>query len=74
MTNQLLPFQSFNSKESLIADNKVKTNLIYITVIIAVITTIALLPIIKISLSIQGRGIIRPITEKLKLRPFSPKW
>ncbi|QQS50982.1 MAG: HlyD family efflux transporter periplasmic adaptor subunit [Bacteroidota bacterium] len=68
MTNQLLPFQSFNSKESLIADNKVKTNLIYITVIIAVITTIALLPIIKISLSIQGRGIIRPITEKTEIK------
>lgn len=67
MQNQLIPFHS-SSKEDFLLGNKVKTKVIYITTVIAIITAIALLPIIKISLSIQGRGIIRPITEKAEIK------
>lgn len=67
MQNQLIPFLSF-SKEDFISNNKVKSKTIYIISVIAVITAITLLPIIKVSLSIQGRGIIRPITEKAEIK------
>ena len=59
--------------ESLISCNKVKSRTIYITSVLAIITAIALLPIIKVTLSIQGRGIIRPITEKAEIKAIQPE-
>lgn len=72
MQNQLFPLFPF-SKEDFLSKNKVKTNTIYIITVIAVITAIALLPIIKVSLSIQGRGIIRPKTEKAEIKAIQPE-
>ncbi len=56
------------SKEAFLASNKVKTKVIYIVVIISIIVGIVLLPVIKISLSVQGHGIIRPVTEKAEIK------
>ena len=48
-----------NTLENLIAKNKTKSLSIYLVVVIAIATFIGLLPIIKIDISSQSRGIIR---------------
>ena len=48
-----------NTLENLIAKNKTKSISIYLVVVIAIATFIGLLPIIKIDISSQSRGIIR---------------
>ena len=48
-----------NTLENLIAKNKTKRISIYLVVVLAIATFIALLPVIKIDISSQSRGIIR---------------
>jgi HlyD family secretion protein len=60
---------SFNhTKETIIHNNTVKTKILYVVVVFVIISAIVLLPVIKVSLSVQGRGIIRPITEKAEIK------
>ncbi len=47
---------------------KVRTQLIYITVLAAVLTALAALPLIRVDVSVKSAGLIRPITEKHELR------
>lgn len=55
------------TKESLLYSNSVKTKFLYILIVISIIVCIALLPVIKVAISVQGRGIIRPISEKTEV-------
>ncbi|MBN2763623.1 MAG: HlyD family efflux transporter periplasmic adaptor subunit [Bacteroidales bacterium] len=57
-----------NTIETLLYENNVKSNTIYIIVITTIIIFIFLLPFINVSVSIQGRGFIRPVTEKTEIK------
>jgi multidrug resistance efflux pump len=48
-----------NTLENLIAKNKTKSFSIYLIILLAVITLLGLLPVIKLDISSQSRGIIR---------------
>ena len=54
-----------NTLENLIAKNKTKSISIYLVVVLAIATFIALLPVIKIDISSQSRGIIRSKTDNV---------
>lgn len=56
-----------NTLENLIAKNKTKSISIYLVVVLALITFLALLPVIKIDISSQSRGIIRSKTDNVPL-------
>lgn len=49
-----------------------KSRLIYISVIVCFLACIAALPFIRVSISVQGRGIIRPVSELAEVRVISP--
>jgi membrane fusion protein, peptide pheromone/bacteriocin exporter len=68
MSLKLWPVSPSQTKEAFLSTNTVKTKALYIVIVIALIIIIALLPIIKVSLSVQGRGIIRPVSEKTELK------
>lgn len=54
-----------NTLENLIAKNKTKSLSIYLVIVLAVLVFIALLPVIKIDISNQSRGIIRSKTDNV---------
>lgn len=54
-----------NTLENLIAKNKTKSFSIYLILIIAILIFLGLLPIIKVDISSQSRGIIRSITDNV---------
>ena len=56
-----------HTTENLIAKNKTKSISIYLVVILALIVFLALLPVIKIDISSQSRGIIRSKTDNVPL-------
>jgi multidrug resistance efflux pump len=49
-------------------DTRVKSGIIYISILVCVLACIAALPIVRVSLSIQGRGIIRPVSELAEVK------
>jgi membrane fusion protein, peptide pheromone/bacteriocin exporter len=56
-----------NTIENLTARNKTKSISIYLVVLLAIVTLLALLPIIKLDISSQSRGIIRSTTDNVPL-------
>ena len=56
-----------NTLENLIAKNKTKSISIYLVVVLAIVVFIALLPVIKVDISSQSRGIIRSKTDNVPL-------
>ena len=54
-----------NTLENLIAKNKTKSISIYLVVVLAIAVFIALLPVIKLDISSQSRGIIRSKTDNV---------
>ena len=56
-----------NNLENLHAKNKTKSISIYFVVLLALFAFIALLPIIKVDISSQSRGIIRSKTDNVPL-------
>ena len=53
-----------NTLENLIAKNKTKSISIYLALVLAILVFLALLPVIKIDISSQSRGLIRSTTDK----------
>jgi len=47
---------------------KVRTQMIYTTVLVAVLLSLLALPFIKVDVSVKSAGIVRPVTEKNELR------
>jgi len=47
---------------------KVRTQLIYLTVLMAVLAALVALPFIKVDVSVKASGLVRPVTEKHELR------
>ena len=58
---------SIHNLENLVAKNKTKSFSIYLIVVLALITILSLLPIIKVDISSQSRGIIRSKTDNVPL-------
>jgi len=56
---------SVNTVENLIAKNKTKSFSIYLILIIGILIFLGLLPLIKVDISSQSRGIIRSITDNV---------
>jgi multidrug resistance efflux pump len=56
-----------NTTENLYAKNKTKSISIYLVVVLALLVFLALLPVIKIDISSQSRGIIRSKTDNVPL-------
>ena len=54
-----------NTIENLIAKNKTKSSNIYFAVVLAIILFFALLPVIKVDISSQSRGVIRSRTDNV---------
>jgi membrane fusion protein, peptide pheromone/bacteriocin exporter len=54
-----------NTLENLLSKNKTKSFSIYLVVILAIIVFCALLPIIKVDVSSQSRGIVRSVTDNV---------
>lgn len=54
-----------NTLENLIAKNKTKNISIYLALVLAIIVFLILLPIIKVDISSQSRGIIRSTTDNV---------
>jgi multidrug resistance efflux pump len=68
MVEQITSIDPLFVKETFLSTRTVKTKAIYIVVIFAILIVLVLLPIIKVSLSVQSRGIIRPVTEKTEIK------
>lgn len=60
-----------NTYENLLHKNKVKSISLYIFVLIVFISAIILLPIIKVDVSAQGRGIIRSESEPVPINSIA---
>jgi HlyD family secretion protein len=56
-----------NTLENLISKNKTKSFSIYLVLILAILIFLALLPVIKIDISSQSRGIVRSTTDNVPL-------
>ena len=56
-----------NTLENLIFKNKTKSISIYLVIILAILIFLALLPVIKIDISSQSRGIVRSTTDNVPL-------
>lgn len=56
-----------NTLENLIAKNKTKSVSIYVIILLFIIVFLALLPVIKIDISSQSRGIIRSKTDNVSV-------
>jgi HlyD family secretion protein len=53
--------------ETLYHRNKVKTFSIYLVVLLAVTAAIALLPVLKVDISTQARGVVRSVSENVPI-------
>lgn len=56
-----------NTTENLIAKNKTKSISIYLLVLLAIVLVLALLPVIKIDISSQSRGVVRSKTDNVPI-------
>ncbi len=69
MQNNLFPSQiSDNTTEHFLSRHSNKSQIIYSTIVFAVIVVIALLPVLKVDVSVQANGIIRPVCEKNEIK------
>jgi membrane fusion protein, peptide pheromone/bacteriocin exporter len=57
-----------NTIEFQVYNNSIKTQILYLIIIIFIIIISALLPFIKIDISVQANGIIRPLEEKSEIK------
>lgn len=74
MQTNLYPFDkgiSGSFYESFLSRAVTRSQIIYITVVVAVIAFLASMPFVKVSLSVQGSGIIRPITERTEVKSLA---
>ncbi|MFH6996231.1 biotin/lipoyl-binding protein, partial [Flavobacterium sp. FlaQc-48] len=56
---------AINTLENLIAKNKTKSFSIYLIIVLAILISLVLLPLIKVDISSQSRGIIRSVTDNV---------
>jgi HlyD family secretion protein len=68
MSQQLFPKEIIeNTQERNFSKHTTRSKLIYSTIVIFVILAISSLPFIKIDVGVRGQGMIRPVTEVMKI-------
>jgi len=60
----------YNSVESHLSENTTKSQIIYVVVLVAFVAICLSLPFIYTDITVQGRGYIRPETERTEVRAF----
>lgn len=69
MQKSLFPSEIIkHTSEQILSRHSRKSHVIYCTVVLAVVIALALLPILKVTVSVQSNGIIRPVTEKNEIK------
>jgi membrane fusion protein, peptide pheromone/bacteriocin exporter len=69
MQRQLYPFEQVeDSLERHLGDASRRSQAIYLAVVAVVIVALALLPVVRVGVSVQSRGIVRPVTEKHEVK------
>jgi membrane fusion protein, peptide pheromone/bacteriocin exporter len=58
----------FDHEIRFLHDTRVKSGIIYVSVLICFLGSVFALPFLRVSLSVQGRGIIRPVSELAEVR------
>ena len=56
-----------NSLETYIYQHTTKSQIIYWVVLLAITATMIALPFIYVDISVQGSGVVRPVTEKTEI-------
>jgi membrane fusion protein, peptide pheromone/bacteriocin exporter len=74
MKPQIVPYHSGSHEIKFIHDTMVRSKILYNTVLFSVFVFLFLLPVIRVTVSVQGRGIVRPLTEVTEIRviPAAP--
>lgn len=71
MQKQLYPSDIAGSTvEHHIAQHSSKSQMVFITIIIALFSALVALPLIKVDVSVRGAGIVRPNSEKMNVKPL----
>lgn len=69
MQKQLYPVdQVEHSLEQHLSRHSTRSQVIYSAILLALLAGVALLPIVRVGVSVQSSGIIRPVTEKHELK------
>lgn len=69
MQKQLYPLENADdSLESLVAERSRSSRAIYLTVVVLLLAGLATLPLVRVGVSVQSDGLIRPATEKHEVR------
>jgi multidrug resistance efflux pump len=69
MQTQLYPAEyAEDSLERLYSERSTRSQVIYLTAILALLTGMALLPFVRVDVSVQSTGVIRPATEKHEVK------
>lgn len=67
-SNQLFPKEIIeNSAEANFSKHSVQTKAIYVTVVLFIVAALISLPFIETSVSVQSRGVIKPVTQRNQL-------
>ena len=69
MQRELYPLEQVeDSLERHLAESSRRSQAIYLAVVAVVIVGLALLPVVRVGVSVQSRGIVRPVTEKHEVK------
>ncbi|MBW1650147.1 MAG: HlyD family efflux transporter periplasmic adaptor subunit [Deltaproteobacteria bacterium] len=72
MQNSIYPHDIINNtSEQILAPDAAKGHIIYSLFILSIIIMLILLPILKVTISIQSNGIIRPVIEKNEIKSLA---
>lgn len=72
MQNEIYPYGELeNSLEHHLGRHSRRSQVIYAVIVLALLVSFALLPIIKVGVSVQSTGIVRPATEKHEVKSRS---
>ncbi|RAJ06827.1 HlyD family secretion protein [Chitinophaga skermanii] len=70
---QLFPIEVIqHSKFAWVPKVRVKSQIIYTSVLLAIVAAIVAMPFIKVDVSVKASGLVRPIAEKNELRSLLP--
>ena len=68
---QLYPTELIDSSvESFLAKTSIRSQVIYVTTLLAVLAALVALPFVRVDVSVQSQGVIRPVAEKNEIRPM----
>ena len=68
---QLYPTDVIESSvESFLSETTTRSQVIYMSALLAVLGALAALPFVHVDVSVQSRGVVRPVAEKTEIRPL----